>query len=291
MNYYLTRPKSGCREIGSVRCRHSCPNRTDLSFSSICLGIIAAGVTFGIPLNSDAQEKSAPLKGVERITVDVRTSFAPSKFEGLVISPTGVITEKVNPSVAEVAPNFYSVTFPIDRETEGSSIASAVAFAGDDALSVGTVVSIQSASTNNACSSQDPDPVTLEIDAGTIRALCANRLKRRDHNRKIFELSFNQFPRRDIETVERNFGLHSNEKPGEDLNPFRMIERISRLISALDGWNFRKSSILPSSPSGSESTSSAEGSSEESGKRAAATAPQSGDERVPPSITKAASEP
>ncbi len=291
MNYFSERTKFARWEID--RCEPQCSFRekTHLSSSAFLLASIIAAITLVVPATSVAQDKTAPPQGTETITVDVRTPFSPSKFEGLVISPDGVITEKVNPTVEEVAPNFYTVTFPVDRKTEGSSMASAVAFAGDDGISVGTVMSIQSSNEKNSCVNQDPDPVTLEIDAGTIRALCANRLKRRDHNRKIFELSFNQFPRRDIEIVERNFGLHSNEKPGEELNPFRMIERISRLISALDGWNFRKSSVLPSSTSVNENTSSAEGRGDVFESEGSASARLGGEGNVSPSSPKIAGEP
>lgn len=179
------------------------------------------------------------------VTVFVETDFEPTRFEGLVTSTNGIVTEKVNPLAKEVAPNYYAVTFSVDDKLSGGQTATAVALDKDGRMAVGSVVPALSKAYAQNCSPEAVDPITIEVDAGTIRSLAANRLKRREHNRKIFELSFAQFPSSEIERVERNFGLDYPENVERDMNPFQMVDRISRLLVALDSWNFRKSSALP----------------------------------------------
>ena len=180
----------------------------------------------------------------EQITVQVQTDFSPRRFEGLVTSTSGVITEKVNPAVEEIAPNFYSVTFPIEEKGDKNRMAIAVALDNDGHMAIGPAVPIQAASASEPCSADMIDPVVLEVDAGTIRALASNRLKRRDHNRRIFELSLSQFPISDIEKIERKFGLSQSESSKTDVNPFHMVDRISRLLVALDTWDYRKNAVI-----------------------------------------------
>ena len=191
----------------------------------------------------------------EQITVQVQTDFSPRRFEGLVTSTSGVITEKVNPAVEEIAPNFYSVTFPIEENGDKNRMAIAVALDNDGHMAVGPAVPIESGSGSKPCSPDMIDPVVLEVDAGTIRALSSNRLKRRDHNRRIFELSLSQFPVSDIEKIERKFGLLKSDSSKTDLNPFHMVDRISRLLVALDTWDYRKNAIISApTPESAEAT-------------------------------------
>ena len=180
----------------------------------------------------------------EQITVKVQTDFSPRRFEGLVTSTSGVITEKINPAVEEIAPNFYAVTFPIEEERDGNQMAIAVALDNDGHMAVGPAVPIQASSASEQCAPEMIDRVVLEVDAGTIRALASNRLKRRDHNRRIFELSLSQFPISDIEKIEMFFGLSQPESSKTDVNPFHMVDRISRLLVALDTWDYRKNAIF-----------------------------------------------
>lgn len=189
------------------------------------------------------------------VTVFVQTDFEPAQFEGLVSSPNGVITEKVNPAVTEVSPNYYAVTFSVDDKSPEEQTATAVALSKDGRMAVGAVVPAIPKGTPENCSPSAIDPVKIEVDAGTIRSLAANRLKRREYNRKILELSYTQFPSSEMESVERKFGLLYPDQVTRDLNPFQMVDRISRLIAALDSWNFRKSSSLPEQ-AGEEPTSS-----------------------------------
>ena len=191
----------------------------------------------------------------EQITVQVQTDFSPRRFEGLITSTSGVITEKVNPAVEEIAPNFYSVTFPIEEKGDKNRMAIAVALDNDGHMAVGPAVPVQSVSASEPCSAEMIDPVVLEVDAGTIRALASNRLKRRDHNRRIFELSLSQFPISDIEKIERKFGLSQPESSKSDVNPFHMVDRISRLLIALDTWDYRKNAIISApAPESTEGT-------------------------------------
>jgi len=195
----------------------------------------------------------------EQITVQVQTDFSPRRFEGLVTSTSGVITEKVNPAVEEIAPNFYSVTFPIEEQGDKNRMAIAVALDNDGHMAVGPAVPIQGVSASEPCSPEIIDPVVLEVDAGTIRALASNRLKRRDHNRRIFELSLSQFPISDIEKIERKFGLSQTESSKTDVNPFHMVDRISRLLVALDTWDYRKNAIISApAPEPTEATNEPE---------------------------------
>lgn len=179
------------------------------------------------------------------LTVFVQTDFEPAKFEGLVTSTNGVITQKVNPGYKEIAPNYYAVTFSIDDNAAEDQTAMAVAIGTQGQMAVGSVIPTSSKTLPQNCSPEALDPITIEVDAGTIRSLAANRLRRREHNRKIFELSFSQFPSSEIEAVERNFGLYYPDHVKRDMNPFQMVDRISRLLAALDSWNFRKTSTLP----------------------------------------------
>jgi len=204
----------------------------------------------------------------EQITVQVQTDFSPRRFEGLITSTSGVITEKINPAVEEIAPNFYAVTFPIEEKEDKNRMAIAVALDNDGHMAVGPAVPIQSVSASEPCSPEMIDPVVLEVDAGTIRALASNRLKRRDHNRRIFELSLSQFPISDIEKIERKFGLSQTESSKTDVNPFHMVDRISRLLVALDTWDYRKNAIISApAPEQTEATNEPEKTAE------AATAP------------------
>lgn len=222
----------------------------------------AQNTTISWPIVSALLFALAPLAPASAadVTVFVQTDFEPTRFEGLVTSTNGVVTEKVNPSAKEVSPNYYAVTFSIDDKTSEEQTATAVALDNNGQMAVGSVVPASAKAPPQNCSSEAVDPITIEVDAGTIRSLAANRLKRREHNRKIFELSFAQFPGSEIEQVERNFGLHYPEHIKRDMNPFQMVDRISRLLVALDSWNFRKSSALPEqSNEGPTSSTSNEG--------------------------------
>lgn len=180
----------------------------------------------------------------EQVTVQLQTDFSPTKFEGLVTSTSGVITEKINPAVEEIAPNLYAVTFPIEEKGGENQSVTAIALDDDGHLAVGPVIPSEKTTTSAVCSSEVIDPVTLEVDAGTIRALASNRLKRREHNQRIFELSLSQFPLSDIERIESRFGLSQSAESRIDLNPFRMVDRISRLLVALESWDYRKNAVV-----------------------------------------------
>ena len=112
----------------------------------------------------------------EQITVQVQTDFSPRRFEGLITSTSGVITEKVNPAVEEIAPNFYAVTFPIEEKEDKNRMAIAVALDNDGHMAVGPAVPIHSVSASVPCSPEMIDPVFLEVDGGTFRALASYRL-------------------------------------------------------------------------------------------------------------------
>lgn len=191
------------------------------------------------------------LAQADTVKVPVMAGFTPVRAEGLLLSEEGIV-EKLSPEISVVKPGQVSVNFQVSKsELNPDTMASAVLFGEHGEVGFGTVVYPEVDTGGQACPEEIPPDDVLAEDAGVIRSLVGIRAKRRDVALSKFSIAFAEFSPERLELLEARFGLRRDLSQGNEINPYTMVDRLSRLLAAIHAFQFRKNAI-PSAAASSE---------------------------------------
>lgn len=192
--------------------------------------VLAAALLFG----------SSTARATDRVEVSVDAPFAPTTAIGLLVSSKGTI-EKVAPELKPSGQGRFSVSFPVaDSEVYEDTVATAVVFSPDGDLAFGDV-KVMGASQSSAplpppCREADVTPLQVSGHSGVLASLVEIRRARREVAKSKVQTYLSDESLDRFRALEKGLGLGQGEPLGPDMDPYVLVDRLSRLLAAVKSY-------------------------------------------------------
>ena len=204
---------------------------------NILLSLIAVSLLFFTPASSLSQSK--------KVKVLVRAPFEASTGVGLLISSRG--TDQIYDIELDIRNDGSTVvTFPVATQSlPKDTMASAVVSSAEGEVAFGTVVPVIAAGASRSwlsipqCKGRSAETLTGE-QLSLIDTLVEVRNSRAKIARKKIDSLLSEGLGEKINRLESGFGLSQNELISSELEPFELVDRLSRLLSALKSHRAHK---------------------------------------------------
>ena len=193
------------------------------------------------PVEKVSPSSEKPQPGDLVVQVNVATSFEPKEAVGLILSSSGV-AERPSINLQKVKDGLLLVSFTYSKtDVKKDSFATAMVISANGDIAFGDVKALYGSSPKTsfyAIPQCPPDQNKVSIDRskfGALETLVHYRTERREtYKKEIQEILSGPFLEK-LKKLENGFGLTRGRPLSADLDPFELIDRLSRLKATVKG--------------------------------------------------------
>lgn len=196
--------------------------------------LLATAISFMICLSAHASDRT--------LSFTVETQIDPISAVGLIMKTNG-ITQKSNVEFSRVSKGVWKATMPVsEAEIEAGAFASVMLLSSEGDVATSTVRSLAEARTTPIpdCPRSEAVKIGPDTQVGVLQSLVSVRTARRENARiRIAGQLTGDF----LETLRRleiGFGLKTTPQLSADLEPYELIDRLSRIEAALNNYRSGK---------------------------------------------------
>lgn len=183
---------------------------------------------------------AAPVLGqTKKVRVVVESSFEPASAVGLLISKNGT-TERLDATFEKVAENRWAVSFPFRKEElEVDTTASAILVSSDNELAFGNVQRIGKENLSSAllslpaCKNETTLGSSVAGQFALVESLIGVRSERRTVWKQVLEQELDDDTINKLSQLEVRLGLDRPVAIGREMPPLVLLERLTRIRSAI----------------------------------------------------------
>lgn len=209
---------------------------TSISLSS---RLVISALLVCIPLNSYAAEQQTAF-------VTVEAGFEPVSSVGLLISPDNPAQQILGNQVEQTYAGVFTVSFPYDPEqTVYGTLATAMLLSAEGEFAFGNLTMLPPAGQQisnepvPACPPPEGD-ARFHNSMSILSRLIKNRTERRNNRMEYLERVLDQDLLDKLVKLEKMFGLDGSGQLSTDMNPVELVDRLTRIHSALKTWAIHK---------------------------------------------------
>lgn len=183
---------------------------------------------------------ASPLSAQELVEVVVPKHPQADTAVGLLISPEGT-TEVYNVQTRPKGASEVQITIPTGQSARGSHrYATGMLLSPDGEASFSAVTRIGApANSLPICQESLPSSSELVTQSGVLQSLADLRSARVNVMLDKFRLRLSQFDQERLAKLEKGFGLEEPPALDKVENPFKLVERLSRLLVAIKTYEVR----------------------------------------------------